>query len=246
MDIMALQEAGGQRVGRTTNAAFSGGERGFVRATGGSKTRYIFYRDSLFDQLAGGAFSIGHGRTVTWARFEDRKTNQPFVVASVHLVPGKNGKKDRARGSQAASLAAGINRINPAKDPVVLAGDFNTGRHRGGDRVFGRLGGAGYTDSVSIAKLAENSAMNTFNRNSTSSRRSGDHVDHIFVSAGFDVPLWRQYNHIHQGRVLTDHNMIAAKLRLNRAQVAKLDHQTPSVLLPSATVRDATTERPES
>lgn len=240
MDIMTLQEAGGQRVGRTTNAAFSGGERGFVRASGGAKTRYIFYRDELFDQLAGGTFSIGHSRTVTWARLVDKKTDQPFIVASIHLSPGKNGKKDRVRGSQAANLVSGVKRINPSEHPVILAGDFNTGRHRGGDRVFGRLGSAGYRDSVSIAKTSEGANMNTYNRNSASPRRSGDRVDHIFVSADFEVPLWRQYNHTHNGKVLTDHNMIAAKVRLKRETGGALDEPTQSILLPTATSNKTT------
>ncbi len=244
MDIMTLQEAGGQRVGRVTNAAFSGGERGFVRATGGSKTRYIFYRDELFDQLEGGNFSVGHGRTVTWARLKDLKTDQAFIVASVHLVPGKNKKKDQARGSQASSLVSGINRINPANDPVILAGDFNTGSHRGGDRVMSRLANAGYSDSVRIAKLTEGAAMNTYNRNRVNPPRSGDYVDHIFVSAGLTVPLWRQYTHTHGGKVLTDHNMIAAKIRLTPSDVKEIKEQSRSVLLPTTSVRETTNVEP--
>ena len=243
LDILTLQEAGGKRVGRTTNAAFSGGERGFVRATGGSKARYIFYREELFDQLDGGTFSVGHGRTVAWARLRDLKTEQAFIVASVHLSPdkGKNG----VRGKQTSVLTSTIKRINSANEPVVLAGDYNSGVHRSGDQVMGRMSRAGYSDTVQIAKTTEGADMNSFNWNKTTPKRSGDYVDHIFVNSGFEVPLWRQQHPGVAGRVLTDHNLIAAKLTLSRTNVKVLKETTESVLLPSMTARDATTTEPQ-
>ena len=231
MDIMTLQEAGGQRVGRTTNAAFSGGERGFVRAFGGAETRYIFFREELFKQEDGGRFSVGHDRTVTWARLLDRKTETTFVVASVHLSPGKNSKRDAIRGSQSSRLVSAINSIGRDGEPVILAGDFNSGRHRGGDRVFGHLTRGGFKDAVEIAGETDGASQNSFNRGSANSLNSGDHVDHIFVNDGVGVPLWRMYNHLRGGKVLTDHNMIAAKVRIS-GNVSKIDKPSKSVVLP--------------
>lgn len=239
IDIMAIQEGGGKSVARTTHAKFSGGERGFVRANGGADSRYLFYRESQFTQLAGGNFHIGNGRRATWSRFEKLDTNQRFVVVNAHLSPGKSKAKNRIRGQEARRLFTTIPQINSAGEPVILVGDLNTGRHRSGDQVMSQVDRAGFTNSLKTADETEGASMNTFNRNRATPRHSGSHVDYILVTAGTDVSKWQQYNHLHNGRVLTDHNMLAATMSLT-TDAADFGEATPSVLLPISTSRDGT------
>lgn len=239
IDIMAIQEGGGKTVARTTHAKFSGGERGFVRANGGADSRYIFYRESQFKQLAGSNFHIGNGRLATWSRFENLATGQRFVMVNAHLSPGKSKAKNRIRGQEARRLFSIIPQINSADEPVILVGDLNTGRHRRGDQVMSQVDRAGFKNSLSKADETEGASMNTFNRNRATPRRSGSHVDYILVSSGTDVSRWQQYNHLHNGRVLTDHNMLAATMSLT-TEAADLGEATPATLLPVSTSRNGT------
>ncbi len=222
VDIMTVQEAGGVRVGRTTRAVFSGGPKSFVAATGGSQSRYIFYRGEKFDQLAGGTWSVGH-YGATWAQFSDKETERSFYVVSLHLQTGKNSKSNSTRGSQIRSILARLDATNTTDDPVVLAGDFNTGRHRGGDSVGPIVRGDGFSDSVEIAETAENADVNTGSRRGNSAIYSHDHVDHIYVSTDVKVPAWKQWVNLagstYVGTWLSDHNMISATISLERAPV---------------------------
>lgn len=218
VDIMALQEAGGERVGPTTRARFSGGPRGLVPAEGGGNSRYLLYSPDKFEQLSGGRWSIGHGRWATWARFQDLKTERPFVVVSVHLLSGHHKTGERA--SEMRSLMGSLAAVNPEGDPVVLAGDFNSGTHRKGDTVGPIVRSAQYRDTVEVAEETENAQVNTGSRRGDTAIMSADHVDHIYVSPGWEVPAWRQWASLsgttYVGTWLSDHNMIGATVSLQR------------------------------
>jgi hypothetical protein len=159
VDIMTLQEAGGQRVGPTTRAAFSGGPRQLVMADGGGNSRYILYSSQKFDQLAGGRWALGHGRWAAWARLVDKETERPFIVVSVHLLSGHDKTGERA--SEMRTLMSGLAGVNPSGNPVVMAGDFNSGTHRSGDSVGPVVRANGYRDTVEVAEGTENAQVNT-------------------------------------------------------------------------------------
>ncbi len=209
VDLFGLQEAGGVRVGGTTNAIFSGGSQKFVRASGGRNTRYIFYRPALFTQLGGNTFPIGHGKYATWAAFRVKATGQEFIFVNIHLITGKSGV-DGKRASEMRATLAGMAKVNTAGLPMIYAGDFNAGFHRAFTPGV-LLRNLGFSDSVSISKSKPvNANINSGHTFSTAPRFSGDFVDHIFVSKQFQVLEWKQLVRMTGNRytkpVVSDHN----------------------------------------
>lgn len=235
IDMFALQEAGGQRVGATTNAIWSGGTQKFVRANGGGEAGYIFYRPKLFTQLSGGLFSVGDGRHTVWARFRVKETGRVFYFVDIHLDNGKGNNARRAREmSVALSRMASIN----SKDlPMIYAGDFNSGRHRGADSPGTMMRGAGLTDSVDLAKSPVNAQFNT-SYPSGGTLRSGAHVDHIFVTDHFAVLGWNQLVRLAGGSyarpAVSDHNLLSADVALD-AQVKPLGRPTATTTVDGLT-----------
>lgn len=221
LDLFVLQEAGGERVGPTTNAIFSGGERGFQRATGGAKARYIFYRPALFTQESGGFFPVGDGRHATWARFTVKETGRQFFVVDVHLENGRGN--DGKRRSEMNTLVSRMRTINDGGLPIVYAGDFNSGRHRVADSPGAIMRSVGMVDTVDVAEKVENREFNTAHTFSTRPLRSGAHVDHIFASKEFQVLGWKQLVRMsgssYASPVLTDHNALRATLSLEGKKV---------------------------
>ncbi|MFO6451981.1 MULTISPECIES: endonuclease/exonuclease/phosphatase family protein [unclassified Aeromicrobium] len=235
VDIMTLQEAGGQRVGPTTRAAFSGGPSELVAAEGGGNSRYILYSSQKFEQLAGGRWSIGHGRWATWARLVDKETERPFVVVSVHLLSGHDNTGKRA--DEMRSLMGSLASVNPDDDPVLMAGDFNSGTHRRGDTVGPIVRANGLRDSVEVAEETENAQVNTGSRRGDKAIMSADHVDHVYVSDDWEVPSWRQFANLngttYVGPWLSDHNMIAATVALPREEGELVKEPTAIVTVPA-------------
>ncbi len=182
VDIFGLQESGGKRVGRTTNAVFSGHSQKFQRASGGAEARYIFYRPELFRQLSGSYFAVGHGRHATWAKFQIKKTGRIFYFVDVHLENGKGN--DGKRSSEMDVLLSRMAQINDKGLPMLYAGDFNSGRHRGSDSPGVKLRAAGFADSFVLAKKPINGQFNTSFPDG-GRPASGAHVDHIWVSKAF-------------------------------------------------------------
>lgn len=229
IDMFGLQEAGGQRVGRTTNAIWSGGSQKFVRANGGAEAGYIFYRPKLFTQLSGGYFSVGDGRHTVWARFRIKETGRTFYFVDVHLDNGKGNDARRAREMNIMlSRMAGIN--GDKNLPVIYVGDFNSGTHRNPDSPGSMMRNAGLQDSVNLAKSPVNAQYNTSYPDG-GTLRSGAHVDHIFVSKDFAVLAWEQLVRLAGGSyarpAVSDHNALSA--------VVALDAQAKSIGEPTAT-----------
>ncbi|KQV75324.1 hypothetical protein ASC61_10100 [Aeromicrobium sp. Root344] len=216
IDIFGLQESGGQRVGATTKAIWSGGTQKFVRATGGAEARYIFYRPKLFTQLSGSYFAIGDGRHTTWAKFRVKATGRIFYYVDIHLDNGKGNDSHRSREMNV--LLARMASINDKGLPMIYAGDFNSGKHRGADSPGVKMRAAGMTDSVDLVKNPINAEFNTSYPDG-GTPRSGAHVDHIFVSKQFTVLGWKQLVRLSGGSyarpAVSDHNALTAVVALD-------------------------------
>ena len=229
LDMFGLQESGGQRVGRTTNAIFSGGPQKFVRADGGAEARYIFYRPTRFTQLSGGHFAIGDGRHTTWARFRVKETGRVFYFVDIHLENGKGNDAKRAREMNV--VLSRMARINDQGLPMIYAGDFNSGRHRRADSPGAKMREAGMQDTVDLAKSPLNAQISTSHTFGTTVLRARAHVDHIFASKHFTVLAWEQLVRLTGGRytrpVVSDHNLLSA--------VVALDAHATSLGEPTAT-----------
>lgn len=218
IDIFGLQESGGQRVGRTTNAIWSGGKQGFVRASGGAEARYIFYRPALFTQVSGGFFPVGDGRHATWAHMRTKDTKRDFFYVDVHLENGHGNNAKRAR--EMGVLLAQMARLNSDGLPMIYAGDFNSGKHRSADSPGVSMRAAGMVDSIDVSKSDPvNARINSGHTFATSVLASGAYVDHIFVSKDFDVLAWKQLVRISNGRyikpIVSDHNALMASVSLD-------------------------------
>ena len=231
VDIFGLQEAGGVRVGAVTQRIFSGHSREFVRAEGGAKARYIFYRPALFKQLDGGSFDIGDGRDTTWAKFKVRATKRTFYYVDVHLDNGK-GKADDARRSREMDRMLGtMASINVDDTPMLYAGDFNSGTHRDQDSPGVKMRAAGLGDTELLTRTVENARINTGHTFSTEVLDSGAHIDHIWVTPEFEVESWKQLVRITGNRyttpVASDHNAVSAVVGLE-APKKSIGPETPT------------------
>lgn len=234
IDIFGLQESGGKRVGATTNAIWSGGKRGFVRATGGAEARYIFYRPALFSQVSGGFFPVGDGRHATWAHMRTNESKRDFFFVDLHLENGhgSNGK----RASEMRVLLSRMAQLNDSGLPIIYAGDFNSGKHRSADSPGVMMRGSGMVDSIDATKSGPvNADINSGHTFSTNVLRSGDYVDHIFVSTDIDVLEWEQLVRISNGRyvkpIVSDHNALKAVVSLE-APVGKVGAATLTTAVP--------------
>lgn len=234
IDIFGLQESGGKRVGATTNAIWSGGSRGFVRATGGAEARYIFYRPALFSQVSGGFFPVGDGRHATWAHMRTKTSKRDFFYVDVHLENGHGS--DGRRAAEMRVLLSRMAQLNDSGLPIIYAGDFNSGVHRSSDSPGVMLRANGMVDTVNATKTDPvNADINSGHTFSTGVLRSGDYVDHIFVSTDMGVLGWEQLVRISNGRyttpIVSDHNALKAVVSL-AAPVGKVGAATPTTAVP--------------
>lgn len=218
VDVLALQEAGHNKNATRSREVFSGGPRNLAFNPGGANSRYLFHNREINTAHAGGSWDLGDKRWATWSRMTDDRNDEPFLVVNVHLVSGKLKADDAARNRQVAVLLKRIADERTDDEPVILVGDFNSGPYRQFDSISGPLADAGFTDSRAIAVEKVNDQINTGSRNGTKTLNDGNHVDHIYVTAGLAVTMWRQWVHLKGSTYLdpdlTDHNLIAATIEL--------------------------------
>lgn len=220
VDVFALQEAGGRKVSLVTDAVFGRGANGYVRAAGGDKRGFVFYRAAQYTQGGGGHVDLGDDRHMSWAQLTDRRTGTSFVVASIHLESGKDG----VDGERAAETRIALKALATVSHglPTVLAGDFNTGPHRGKDTPSTLMAAAGLVDtrtrSLTPPVGADYNTAHSWKPSDLS--RHGDHIDRIMVTGQFAVTGWMQLLHLTgDGRsyatpMVSDHNAITADLVL--------------------------------
>ncbi|MBC7596612.1 MAG: hypothetical protein H7288_22255, partial [Kineosporiaceae bacterium] len=117
------------------------------------------------------------------------------------------------------------------------AGDFNSGIHRSTDSPGVMMRGNGMVDSVDATTSDPvNADINSGRISSTNSLRSGDYVDHIFVSSDIDVLNWEQLVRISGGHYVTpkvsDHKALKTVVSLE-APVGKVGTATLTTAIPS-------------
>lgn len=220
VDILALQEAGGQRVGPVVAEAFASEKTGLTRAAGGAKTRYLFYDAKRFRQLDGGWFTFGkkvHG--TTWAKLEDRRSGIRFIVASVHL---SNTGSDAGREAQTKKIFAEFDKLNKEGLAIFFAGDFNSHRrHRsdGPEKVMKKEGYVNALDAFDGKPV--NASVSSFRSFSTKITKKGLHVDKVYVPKGTKIKSWKMFfessNGRYSGGKYSDHNPLKAEISLKIA-----------------------------
>ena len=218
IDILALQEAGGKRVGPIVAEAFASDQTGLTLAEGGAKSRYIFYDAKKYRQLDGGWFKYGRGMPGTaWAKFEERRTGLRFIIANTHLSY-KTGA-DGERTNQAKELFNRLEKVNREEVPVFYAGDFNSHQRRRSDGPEKVMQANGYVNSKEISKTEPvNGAVSSFRSFSTRIRKTGLQIDKIYVPKGTTVKSWKLFFKSEDGRYsggkYSDHNPLKAVISI--------------------------------
>lgn len=218
VDVFAVQEAGyrSNRDGKATNRNLGSGRHGMVRAAGGDKDRYIFYRSAKYTQTHGGLTHTGYNRYMAWAVLVDKATGADVFVANIHLTPGRGKKAQAQRAVGMKNTVRKIRALNKEGRPVILVGDFNTGTNRPDDLTDPVLRSADYTDTLrATATTAVNSKYNTAvpggAKGKGLQRKNGGHIDRIMVWGATDTRSWKQVV-----KRVSDHNGLVSTVYISK------------------------------
>lgn len=222
-DIVVAQEA-------STKAAFHTELSGFSKGAYKS-ARSIYYKRSRFTALDGGWMTLDDKgrRFATWNLLRDRRTGTAFYIVNAHLEPYKGVTLDRLRSTQTGRLIRRIQALNGHSLPVVWAGDWNSNKSNGNQENYPggydaprkRFGEAGIVNSVEQTPYTTNADLNSANAGIKTPRRSGDHVDAIYVpQRGVKVESWSMLANFLEGPegreyatpFPSDHNPLVARL----------------------------------
>jgi len=222
-EIVAAQEA-------ATSTAFHTELPGFTRSAYKS-ARSIYVKSSRFTALDNGWMTLDDRkkRFGTWSLLRDRGTGTVFYVVNAHLEPYKGAELDQLRNQQTARLIRRMQALNVHGLPIIWAGDWNSNgsnanqtNYPGGfDAPKRRFASIGVVNSVDLAAAPENADLNSANVGVKTPRRSGDHVDAIYVpTAGVRVEAWRMLASFVDGvdgpeyatPFPSDHNPLVARL----------------------------------
>lgn len=222
-DVIVAQEA-------STKAAFHTELSGFARGAYKS-ARSIYFRSSRFTALDGGWMTLDDKgkRFATWNLLRDRRTGTAFYIVNAHLEPYKGAKLDQLRSTQTGRLIRRVQALNGHHLPVVWAGDWNSNKSNanqenypgGYDAPRKRFAAIDVVNSVEQTPYTTNADLNSANAGIKAPRRSGDHVDAIYVPrSGVRVESWSMLANFLEGPegreyatpFPSDHNPLVARL----------------------------------
>ena len=244
-DIIALQEMDRSRLADVLDDLNAATSRSYLTSDpptrGGSGTTKLAYDTRRFDMASGdhGSLALTRGESGTqkyavWAILTDKLSATRLFVVSVHLVVGDEWQD--LRRAQTADVVAMVADKNPERLPVVIGGDFNSGRsYKPSNVIYDVLSKAGYREplgntnnSWAIAKSATaehraNLDYNTYNNFDPYARRSkydnGANIDYIWHSSKIRVAVSAVAVDLDTagrfvGVIPSDHNMLTATIHL--------------------------------
>jgi len=244
-DIIALQEMDRSLLASLLDGLNAATSRSYMTSDppskGGSGTTKLAYDTLRFDMVPSkdGSVELTSGESGTrkwavWAILVDKLSGKKLFVVSAHLVAGEAWQE--LRRVQTAEVVAMVAAKNPDNLPVVIAGDFNSGRdYKPSNYVYDVLAGAGYREplgntnnSWTPAKTATaehrvNLDYNTYNNFDAYARRSkydnGSAIDYIWHSPKIRVALSAVAVDVDTagrfvGVIPSDHNMLTATIHL--------------------------------
>jgi hypothetical protein len=223
--VAALQEANSATASAVVSALGSGWSAA-PPATGSGQQ--IIYRADTFALSSSGTFNVRNTKNPSaplvtpWARLA--QGGRSFYVVSAHFSEDGQGQlqQNRNAGLAAQDAMRGIDAVNQANDPVIVAGDLRYGREPYGDPAgytaaqptFVR---GGYYDAMAAVSKT-NVNYSSFNAGTTQVPHPsglGPRSDHILVK-GFrgsksyvNVINWSK-----SGIIPSDHNLIYADLAI--------------------------------
>lgn len=190
---------------------------------GGSRGEFmaVFYRTQRLEPLEFDHFWLSdtpsvigsstwgatHRRMVTWVKFLDRQTQQPFFFYNTHL----DHQVQAAREKGAALIRQRLEAIR-ADLPVILTGDFNA--IAGANKAYDILTGDGFlVDTWKSAGERRQEEYNSFH-NYDAPKKDGLRIDWILTRATTQT-AWEEIVIFNQdGQYPSDHFPVAARMRL--------------------------------
>ncbi len=245
LDIVALQEMDRSLLADLLAGLNTASGRAYMTtdppSRGGSGTTKLAYDTNRFDMASGDhgfaaltAADSGTQKWAVWAILRDLVSGKKLFVVSDHLVAGAEWQE--LRKVQTAEVLAMVESKNPDNLPVIIAGDFNSGRdYKPSNYVYDLLTAAGYREplgntnnSWAIARTATaehrvNLDYNTYNNFDTYARRSkydnGSAIDYIWHSPKIRVAVSAVAVDVDTtgkfvGLIPSDHNMLTATIHL--------------------------------
>jgi endonuclease/exonuclease/phosphatase family metal-dependent hydrolase len=181
-------------------------------------------------------------RFVDWARLRERSSGRTVLVLNVHAHPFQTPDFARVRGLAIERLVAVLQELDPGlAEPLVLLGDFNAADREGRpvfrDHLTG-LRAAGLVDAATVAAHDTSDVPGASSLHQLVAkvagrpvakviRRSGRHIDYVWVPRGVRVSSWQvlsgpgvEWRRVRGVRVPTwtgiipsDHSPVVADLR---------------------------------
>lgn len=225
-DLIGVQEALHDQIVEITDALPIYAVIGVGRDDGQTRGEYaaILYRRDRFHVAESGTFwfsdtssvvaSRSWGNTITrictWARLVDRQ-GQTFWIYNVHL--DHQSQPSRERSTQL--LAERIRARSTPTEPVIVTGDFNVGEANPALLPLLTTSGAGVPLLLDTFRVRHPDAteVGTFT-GFDPARTTGDKIDYVLASPGFEVLDAAILRTIVDGRLPSDHFPVTARLRV--------------------------------
>ncbi|MCX6170427.1 MAG: endonuclease/exonuclease/phosphatase family protein [Ignavibacteriales bacterium] len=216
-DLFGVQEALQIQINEFLNQMPEYSYLGVGRDDGKSEGEHssIFYLKKRFDVDSTGTFwfsetpnivaskSWGNNitRICTWTRLKDKISGKTFYMFNVHL-------DHESQPSREKSTLLLMKRISEKTLPVILTGDFNCG-----------------DDNPAIKTILSSGMIDTYHKlhvkqpnegtfNSFKGEITGDKIDFIFVSTGFDVKKSEIIRTNYDGKYPSDHFPVSTIIEL--------------------------------
>ncbi len=220
----------------------------------GPDNHALLVRASRFEVLAQGDVRLNTAgeqgsvldRYVDWARLRQRSSGRTLLVLNVHAHPWQTPEFAAVRALAIGRLVTALHSLDPGlAEPVVLLGDYNASS--GEERPVYRdhlveLAAAGFVDAEQVARRDTSDVPRASSLNGMEAkvagtrvakvvRRSGMHIDYVWVPKGVQVESWGvlsgpgvRWRRIHGERVPqwggiipSDHSPVVADLRFPRS-----------------------------
>ncbi len=238
VDLVALQEA---KIATAKGLAAALGSTWRYAPSGERSTQQILYRSDRFATSGSGTYAVPNPKTPSapmttpWIRLKATRGGAParsktFIVSSVHFAADDRKSRldqNRDTGRAAEASMRGINAIDRAGEPVIVAGDLRYGREPYGERAGYTAAQptyvrAGYYDAMAAQRRSGSSysVVNIVGRGPSARQVPhpsglGPRSDHILMRgirgsySYVNVANWSS-----AGLVPSDHNLVYADIAI--------------------------------
>ena len=195
-----------------------GGSRGEFMAVFFRKDRFRplafdhFWLSDTPDVIGSATWGNKNRRMVTWIKFLDHNSNEPFYLFNTHF----DHEVQHAREKAAALLRESIQSLSNSI-PVIVTGDFNAAG--GNNKAYSILTEGGFlTDTWLTAKTRSNEGIGTFN-NFSKAPVGGPRIDWILTRNGVAADITEIVTFSENGKYPSDHFPIMVSLRIKNPKL---------------------------